>query len=442
MKVNKLITIACLLMVMLLVSGCQENNQSKYENAQLLMGKGKYTEAAKTFDELGSYEDSPKLSLYCKAADAGENGDYQSAISTFTLLNGYSDSNLMISYYHAREFEVKANSDEELLFWRYWISAADLYDSLSLFKDSKERAEQCREAAYNQAEKWASSGNYSLAIQVLETLGDYNDCNLLRLYYQAFEYENDGEYLSALECFTRLGEYKDSKSQASEVMKRGYSKAESLEEGGDPIGAYSIYISLGEFEDAHERAQSMMYSYGEELRKKQDWDGAVHAFEMATTYSDAATQVLVTKYEEGIAKLDLKDWEGAEKAFLAAGEYKDAASLALETLYLNAADEYDQEHYMEAYQIYNKIPGYKDVKNRLAILAGMVASGSENLTESDNDVILYYNPNGGTKYHLDQNCKSTHAKYLPMKGTFYYSQINDEEYVNLKPCNVCNAPAR
>ncbi len=56
--------------------------------------------------------------------------------------------------------------------------------------------------------------------------------------------------------------------------------------------------------------------------------------------------------------------------------------------------------------------------------------------------VLYYNPDGGSKYHLDQNCKSTHAKYLPMKGHFTYAEINDAAYANLEPCNVCAAPLR
>ena len=56
--------------------------------------------------------------------------------------------------------------------------------------------------------------------------------------------------------------------------------------------------------------------------------------------------------------------------------------------------------------------------------------------------VLYYNPDGGTKYHLDQNCKSTHAKYLPLKGHFTYGEINNDKYVKLTPCNVCAAPLR
>ena len=56
--------------------------------------------------------------------------------------------------------------------------------------------------------------------------------------------------------------------------------------------------------------------------------------------------------------------------------------------------------------------------------------------------VLYYNPDGGTKYHLDPNCKSTHEKFLPFKGHFTYAEVNDEPYASLSPCNVCAAPLR
>ena len=55
---------------------------------------------------------------------------------------------------------------------------------------------------------------------------------------------------------------------------------------------------------------------------------------------------------------------------------------------------------------------------------------------------LYYNPDGGTKYHMDPYCKSTHQKYLPFKGVFSYSQLNQAPYNALSPCNVCGAPLR
>ena len=58
------------------------------------------------------------------------------------------------------------------------------------------------------------------------------------------------------------------------------------------------------------------------------------------------------------------------------------------------------------------------------------------------DEILYYNPDGGSKYHTALYCLSTNSKYLPYKGKFTYAEINDEKYSSLQPCHVCGAPGR
>ena len=56
------------------------------------------------------------------------------------------------------------------------------------------------------------------------------------------------------------------------------------------------------------------------------------------------------------------------------------------------------------------------------------------------DTPLYYNPDGGSKYHADPNCGAVAARYLPMTGVFFYSQLNEAFYVDLKPCAYCAAP--
>ena len=58
------------------------------------------------------------------------------------------------------------------------------------------------------------------------------------------------------------------------------------------------------------------------------------------------------------------------------------------------------------------------------------------------DTVLYYNPNGGEYYHRDPNCRNVNSKFLPLSGTFYFSQINEEPYSKMKRCNVCGAPIR
>ena len=58
------------------------------------------------------------------------------------------------------------------------------------------------------------------------------------------------------------------------------------------------------------------------------------------------------------------------------------------------------------------------------------------------DTILYYNPSGGEYYHLDQNCRRINERYLPLKGSFRYSELNDKAngFSRLKPCEICGAP--
>ena len=56
--------------------------------------------------------------------------------------------------------------------------------------------------------------------------------------------------------------------------------------------------------------------------------------------------------------------------------------------------------------------------------------------------VLYYNKDGGSYYHADKNCPKVASKYLPLKGTFKYSELNSSKYKNLKPCDKCNAPER
>lgn len=58
------------------------------------------------------------------------------------------------------------------------------------------------------------------------------------------------------------------------------------------------------------------------------------------------------------------------------------------------------------------------------------------------ETVLYYNPSGSEYYHRDPNCRSVNPKFQPLAGTFRFSELSDEPYVHLNPCNVCGAPLR
>ncbi len=55
---------------------------------------------------------------------------------------------------------------------------------------------------------------------------------------------------------------------------------------------------------------------------------------------------------------------------------------------------------------------------------------------------LYFNPDGGSLYHTDANCSSARKEFLPFKGSFFYSQLNEAAYAKLEPCTTCHAPSR
>lgn len=56
------------------------------------------------------------------------------------------------------------------------------------------------------------------------------------------------------------------------------------------------------------------------------------------------------------------------------------------------------------------------------------------------DSILFYNPNGGKYYHASQNCSSINKRYLPLKGSLTYAQLDDPQYTFLTPCKHCDPP--
>ncbi|MEA5016034.1 MAG: L,D-transpeptidase [Candidatus Limiplasma sp.] len=52
---------------------------------------------------------------------------------------------------------------------------------------------------------------------------------------------------------------------------------------------------------------------------------------------------------------------------------------------------------------------------------------------------LYYNPDGGSNYHSDQNCSAVKKQYLPLTA-FTYGELTDSPYDKLTPCPYCTPP--
>lgn len=61
---------------------------------------------------------------------------------------------------------------------------------------------------------------------------------------------------------------------------------------------------------------------------------------------------------------------------------------------------------------------------------------------AEDSLTLYYNPDGGSYYHADQNCASIKNRFLPLKGSVSYAELDGADFQYLKPCKSCNPPAR
>ena len=52
---------------------------------------------------------------------------------------------------------------------------------------------------------------------------------------------------------------------------------------------------------------------------------------------------------------------------------------------------------------------------------------------------LYYNKDGGRKYHAEKDCYTVDKKYLPL-ASFNYGDLSKKPYNKLEPCDKCHAP--
>lgn len=55
--------------------------------------------------------------------------------------------------------------------------------------------------------------------------------------------------------------------------------------------------------------------------------------------------------------------------------------------------------------------------------------------------VYWINPDGGSRYHVDQNCPSISPRYLPLPVSITTEDLKKEPYNLLIPCNVCGAAA-
>ena len=364
------------------LSGCKESASKKYSSAQTLINNGQYSEAVKKLREITSYEDAAQLLLYASANAAAVEGSFSEAITTLQSLGDYKDSQNLAVYYIAKQ----AEEQEDVYDIQYIVG---LYESIPLFRDSKEQEEAYLSGWYQTAVDDAEAENYAEAYPIFDNLGTYNNSDKMIDYYEARRLEAQGDYISMLKAkrvydkMPQVVDCADRSSKIFETLQAVYKDAQEKMKNGEYELAFEEFDSLGTYENSadladklkKELANQKLYKAAEDSLSKKDYADAIEKFGKLGSYADAKQRkeaVQLERYEAAQKMMEEEDFEGAVAEFKMLGSYKDCKK-QLETAkqefekqkaYKKAEQLYTAENYADAIQQFDELGEYKDAADR------------------------------------------------------------------------------
>ncbi|MBQ7867832.1 MAG: hypothetical protein IJ354_06755 [Clostridia bacterium] len=241
------------LLVMLLcaaacLTSCTQDMSLAYSKAVDLFASGNYADAAKAFERLDDYANSPTYAAYSRGLVLYEQGQYAAAEPYFektqTFMYGadryrYCRAHGLMDAGQFADASIQFSSlgdFEDATLWRSYCSARDAedrkdyesalygYEEAGLLADAEDRLYNLRGQIYNRAIELKAQGNYGDAGVLFTMLGDYLssaeqavECKAFHLdsqYALAEEYENTGDLQNAYDLFNGLSGYRDAADRA------------------------------------------------------------------------------------------------------------------------------------------------------------------------------------------------------------------------------------
>ena len=265
--------------ILLLLTGCTSSYQRSYQSGEELLEQEQYEEASAKFQELGSYEDSRRLLMYSRAALAAENGDYETARIAFHALGAFRDAPEMLRYYEGREAEsagrTALDTEDTGSALHSLKNAAEIYESLSDFRDAPQREADCLNTLYERGSELLDHTRYSAARDVFDTLGNYEDSADLKTYCEACLLEAEGAYLEAAGYFSAIQNVRDAATRADQDREMIYQQAVALSSGGDQETAISLLTALGSYRDADTQLTNTIWELIRHRLNHGDYEGAL-----------------------------------------------------------------------------------------------------------------------------------------------------------------------
>lgn len=296
---------------------------------------------------------------YKNACKALESQSYDEAYNSFAALGTFSDSaEKATDTLYQKAVYLQNNGS--------YLEAAELFDGISEYKDSGERADSCRkEAAYLDAKALFESGEYQKAADAFKAISGYNDSKEqadISTYLYAQKLLESGEYEKANSVFSSIPRYKDSKSLANESLYRLAAQYFDQKKYGE---ACSVYKGLGSYKDSKDCAKESEYLYAIERFDAGDYEKAVSSLKNVINYKDASERLLEAKYKYAVALTEKSDWKKASSLFKELGDYQDSASRYKESYYQYGLQLIDKKTYTEAVAVFTSLGNYQDSKTKI-----------------------------------------------------------------------------
>lgn len=375
---NSLILILILAIMVFCLASCQGKRTPKYEDVvteveELLIQK-QYAEAAQMLESVQEDERAIVLARYCRGLEAGENEEFSTAKDIFQTLGDFRNSPKMYSYYLARQIETDAET-AEADYPSEKLKAAKIYEELTTFRDSQERAEECRREVYQYAVALSDRKQFDLAETAFLSLGNYLDSDIMATKARADALFESGKTDEASQLYNTL----NSKYQTySDVYQAQYQEAHQLldENAFDEAGA--IFAKLGDYKNSRMMVSECQYMKAEAMLEAKRYDEAETLFRDLSDYRDSQTRAVETKYQkaadlaaegkyqEAITIYDSMNGNGNSKKLsrqAAADELYDSGDLAgAMKIYAELEEKYHthQQEYEERYQAAEKAYNNKE----------------------------------------------------------------------------------
>ena len=268
-----------------------------------------------------------------------------------------------------------------------FADAGKAFAALGSYGDSPRYVMYCAAIAAGE------SGQYSTAVENLESLAGFLDSSLLATYYTGLACEAAGNYELAAEVLGGISLYRDAAARMAGypalMNLRDYRKAAASEQAGMLETALSGFRALGAYSDSAERAEAVQekihardYAAADSAEQQDRLEEALAGFRALGAYSDSAerAEAVQTKIGErdaaaaeqaradAYAAADRAEQQGdyaaAYAGFAGLGDYGDSAQRAAAVQdrgkYAQALQYAMQGQFSKAYSLFTELGEYED----------------------------------------------------------------------------------